>query len=73
MFEGIDVAVGAFDAKTEAIADPSRIAAGGVSFGEDAIFAESLRADTGLLPGIGPTGGHQPGRGSLVDDQVRVL
>lgn len=41
-FEGVDVAIGTFDAQPEQVGEAARIAAGGADFGEDAVFAEGL-------------------------------
>ncbi len=42
VFDGVEVAGGAFDAEPEQVADSADVAAGGVNFVQDAVLAQRL-------------------------------
>ena len=50
-FEGAGVAQGRVDVDAEQFADAWDVAAGGVDLVEDAVFAQGLRGEPGLVPG----------------------
>src|SRR3954452_20363367 len=55
----------------EQVTDAADVAAGGVDLLQDAVFAQRLGSDTCSLPTTA-SGGEQPRRGALVDEQMRV-
>ncbi|WP_395365218.1 hypothetical protein ACHGLA_30815 [Streptomyces sp. YH02] len=72
MFQSRGVAHGACDGEPKEIADTSYVAAGGVDFLEDAVFAEGLGFDTKFDPREAPADAVRAGAGAPVDEQVRV-
>ena len=72
MFDGHEVAGGAFDAEPEEVADAAYVAAGGVDLVEDAVLAQGAWSYGAVLPGEGAAAGDESWCGSSVDEQVRV-
>ena len=72
VLDGVGVAVRAFDAESEEVADAAYVAAGGVDLLEDAVLAQGLGSEVGVLPGEGLADGTSRGARAPVDEQVRV-